>query len=454
MSTQRHPSADLTIGVVGPHDLVERVMLSGATAAGPALTAAPGGGAASGIARRLVAAAYRDEQEAADKVFRLGPVVDVCLFASPVPQEYARKAGALAGPATSVPLNGSALYSAMLRASQGDGHDLSRVSVDVLSRGDVEEAYTELGLPAPSLHVREEIASVATLTAFHERLWRREETSLALTCLNSVADRLHAAGIPAVTVRPTPSAIRAGLRTATLLGHQRRLEEAQLAVIVVEVPTLRDTHRRSAPRQSREELRLTVHRFLLQEAQRIQATVSPMGDHCFLVTATRGSLQVTTDGFRVPPFTERARATLSVTLDVGVGMGKTAQEAEAHARAALTRSQAGQRGGVFALDREGRALVPAPRQPVAPQQQSRPKGIETLSRLADKLTGTEDALVVDAELAGRLLEVTPRTARRLLRTLVDEGLAWPLPPSRTPQPGRPRQFYRLIVEKLDHKPAR
>jgi predicted ArsR family transcriptional regulator len=89
-----------------------------------------------------------------------------------------------------------------------------------------------------------------------------------------------------------------------------------------------------------------------------------------------------------------------------------------------------------------------------PPQQARPKGIETLSRLADKLAGADAALVVDAEMAGSLLGVTPRTARRLLRTLVDEGLAWPLPPSRTPQPGRPRQFYRLIVEKLDHRPAR
>jgi len=53
-----------------------------------------------------------------------------------------------------------------------------------------------------------------------------------------------------------------------------------------------------------------------------------------------------------------------------------------------------------------------------------------------------------AETAGRLLSVTPRTARRLLATLVDEGLAWPLPPSRSPQPGRPRQAYRLVIEKL------
>jgi hypothetical protein len=458
MSVQRQSPQDLTIGVVGPHELVERVMLSGHPAAaqvpGNAGPGSSASGQTGGIARRLVAAAYRDEQEAADKVLRLGPVVDVCLFASRVPYEYARKAGALTGPATSVPLNGSALYGALLRAVRDGSYDLTRVSVDVLSRGDVTEAYTDLGFSTRGVHVREETASAATLAAFHERLFRKNETTLALTCLNSVAERLSTAGVPVITVQPTGTAIRAGLRTATLLGSQRRLEEAQLAVVVVEVPTLRDTQRRSAPRQSREELRLTVHRFLVQEAQRIQATVSPMGDHCFHVTATRGSLQPATDGFRMPPFTERARSGLGIALEVGVGMGRTAQEAEAHARAALGRSQSGQRAGLFALDREGRALVPAPRQPSAPPQQGKPKGIETLARLADKLAGTDEALVVDAEMAGRLLAVTPRTARRLLRTLVDEGLAWPLPPSRTPQPGRPRQFYRLIVEKLDRKPAR
>lgn len=413
-----------------------------------------GAGQPGATPRRLLAAAYRDEQEAADKVLRLGPVVDVCLFASRVPHEYARKAGALAGPATSVPLNGSALCSALLRAMQDGRYDLARVSVDVLGRRDIEEAYAELGLPAHGVHVREEAASAATLAAFHDRLWRRTATSLALTCLNSVAERLTAAGVPVITVRPTGSAIRSGLRTATLLGTQRRLEEAQLAVVVVEVPTLRDTQRRSAPRQSREELRLTVHRFLVQETQRIQATVSPIGEHCFLVTATRGSLQPATDGFRMPPFTERARSSLGITLEVGMGMGRTAHEAEAHARAALSRSRSGQRAGMFALDREGRALVPAPRPSPVPPQPGRLKGIETLSRLADKLSGPDEALVVDAEMAGRLLGVTPRTARRLLRTLVDEGLAWPLPPTRAPQPGRPRQFYRLLVEKLAPKPAR
>ena len=441
MTGQRQPPAELTIGVVGPHDLVERVMLSGAATPGPALSVT-----GPGPARRLVAAAYRGEQEAPDKVLRLGPAIDVFLFACPVPLEYARRAGVLRVPATCVPLSGSALFAALLRARADGRHDLSGVSVDVLSRGDVEDAFNELGIPAGDIHVREDPVGAAALAAFHERLWRRGQTSVAFTCLESVADRLTAAGVPTCIIRPTGSAIRAALRTATLLGAHRRLEEAQLAVVVVEVPTLRETARRPAPRHSQEELRLAVHRFLLQEAQRMQAAVSPMGDHTFLVTATRGSLSGATDGFRVPPFSGGARSELGIAVEVGVGLGRTAQEAEAHARAALARSHAAPGARGFALDREGYALVPAPRA-LATAPAGRPKGLETLSRLAGKLPD-DGAHVVDAETAGRLLGVTPRTARRLLHTLVEEGLAWPLPPTRTPQPGRPRQFYRIITEKL------
>ncbi|MDR0344636.1 MAG: transcriptional regulator, partial [Nocardiopsaceae bacterium] len=435
MTTQRQASPELTIGIIGPHDLVERVMLSGAATAGTAGPAVPGewqpalpaGG--TGPARRLVGAAYRNEQEAADKVLRLGSSVDACLFASRVPYEYARRAGTIRGPATWIPLSGSALYATLLRAGQDTSLDLARASVDVISRTDIEDAFTELGLPVTGVHVREDPASAATLAAFHERLWQRGQTSVAITCLESVAQRLAGAGVPALTVSPTGYAIRAALRTATLLGGQRRLEEAQLAVAVVEVPTLRETPRRGAPRHSREELRLTVHRYLLQETQRMQATVSPVGDHSFLVTATRGSLAAATDGFRAPPFADRARAELGLTIEVGVGLGRTAQDAEAHARAALARSHAGPGGRGFALDRDGHALLPAPRQPV-PDSGGKPRGQEVLARLADKLSSVEGALVVDAETAGRLLGVTPRTARRLLHTLVEEGLAWPLPPSR------------------------
>lgn len=430
---------ELTIGVVGPHDLVERVMLMGH---GPTQ-----------VPSRLVAAAYRDEQEAADKVMRLGSGVDVCLFASPVPYEFARKAGVLTMPATYVPLNGASLQGALLRASLDERKEPTRVSIDVLSRNEVEEAFGELELSTDHVHLREESAGPGTLAAFHERLWRRGATSVALTCVHATAERLETSGVPTLRIRPTGAAIRSALQTSALLGAHHRLEESQLVVVLVDVPTLRETPRRVTPRYWREELKLSLQRLLLQEAHRMSAMVWPIDDHSYLITATRGSVATVTEGFRNPPFVERVRDELGLAIEVGIGMGRTAQEAESHARAALARSQSSsQRTQGFALDRDGRALVPAPRTPVRSAQPVRPKGLEILTRLADKLGESNDGggapLIVDAENAGRMLGVTPRTARRLLRTLVEEGLAWPLPPNRTPQPGRPRQLYRLIVEKL------
>ncbi len=427
-------------------------MLSGTPAGGKAGAGSPVAAAEAGPPRRLVAAAYRDEQDAADQVVRLGTAIDVCLFASRVPYEYARAAGVLSSPATYVSLGGSALYAALLRASRGAGSDPARASVDILSRADVEDAFAELGVPALAVHVREDVGSPAVMASFHERLWRRNETSVAFTCMQSVAQKLSASGVPVFTLRPTGSDIRSALRTAALLGGYRRLEDAQLALALVEVPALRDSGRRGSPRQSREEMRLTVHRFLVQEAQRIHAAVSPTSDHGFLIVATRGSLAQATDGFRAPPFAERARSDLGVTIDVGIGMGRTAVEAEAHARAALVRAQSGGGMAGIAPGREGHTPVPAPRLPEAGAHRAR--GLETLSRLAEKLGATDTNFVVDAETAGRLLAVTPRTARRLLHILVEEGLAWPLPPTRTPQPGRPRQFYRLVVEKVGARTKR
>jgi hypothetical protein len=440
--------AEPTIGIVGPHELVERIMLSGLPlTAGPGLAQPSERGDTA--TRRLVTAAYREEQEAPEKVARLGSTVDACLFASRVPYEYARRAGVLTVPATYIQLSGSALYAAMLRASR-EGLDIARSSIDVVSQADAEDAFSELGISAGGVRVREEVSGAAIIAAFHERLWHQEETAVAFTCLGGAWTR-PTAQVPVFQLRPTGSAIRSALRTGTLLAGYRRLENAQLAVVIVEVPTLRDTVRRGAPRQAREELRLTVHRFLVQEAQRIHATVSALNEHGFLVVATRGSLSQAADGLGGPPFVERARSELGIGIEVGVGGGRTELEAEARARASLGRPATAARMPGQARDRVGQPLVPGPRAATAAASG---RGLDTLVRLAEKLSATGATPVVDAETAGRLLSVTPRTARRLLATLVEEGLAWPLPPSRSPQPGRPRQAYRLVVEKLGPRSVR
>jgi hypothetical protein len=206
-----------------------------------------------------------------------------------------------------------------------------------------------------------------------------------------------------------------------------------------------------------------VHRFLVREAQRIQGTVSQLGEHAFLIVATRHSLAAAGD----PPFAAAARSALGVALDVGVGTGRSEHEAEAQARLALGQAAHGRAsagfGGQASRSRGATAELPgmadlarklqdgsAPAGRPVTDSLSRIRALETLSRLAQKLAA-DAAPVVDAELTGQLLSVTPRTARRQLRALVDEGLALPLPPARQRHPGRPRLAYRLVVEKLERR---
>jgi hypothetical protein len=57
----------------------------------------------------------------------------------------------------------------------------------VLGRAEVEEAYAEINLATDQVHLREEAAGPGTLAAFHERLWRRGATTVAMTCVHATA---------------------------------------------------------------------------------------------------------------------------------------------------------------------------------------------------------------------------------------------------------------------------
>ena len=537
---------EVTVGLVGPHALLERIVLAAGLPghsgrADGGLQTTGDGADDNNLHCRLLTAAYADEQEAPDKVRRLA-AADACLFASQAPLEYARKAGALRGPATCIQLADGPLMAALLRAMHA-GYDPARASFDTLSRLDVMHAVAELGVPGRRLHVREEIATPAAMASYHARLWQLGQTSAAITCLDEVARRLAASQVPAIVVQPSDHAIASALRTAILLAERHALTAAQLAVALVEVPELRDRAGRRAPRQAREELRLAVHRFLVHEARQMDATVSPVSEHGFLVIGTGGSLAAATGGSAALQLRTTAAQTLGVGLDIGIGTGRTEREAEEAARkrlgpgtsAGATRQlrvhaqllqaavadpggaaadPSGQRprpageslsaairsgllsaspgpggpdasrpaqgalvegvpvpgvpvpgglvpggpgvpGGlgpgssvpVAAQARRAAGRPPAARTGPPPDSLSRLRSLETLTKLARKLAA-DAAPVVDAELTGQLLSVTPRTARRQLRAMADQGLALPLPPRRTPHPGRPRQAYRLVVEEL------
>ncbi|ACQ81580.1 conserved hypothetical protein [Beutenbergia cavernae DSM 12333] len=430
---------DVTIGVIGADKFVHRI-----AAVAREETRTP---------HRLLTAVYERESDAREKAMRIVGDVDVLLFAGPLPYDVAMSGGPLPVPATFVPTGGVALPTALLRGSLSGTVDPARVSIDSALERDVRETYAELGVDMRHVHVMEYHESVAPeqFLAFHRDLFHAGRTSGAITTVPSVAAALADAEIPSLTMAPAAISLRNALRTARLLGSGARLEDSRIAIVIARLPASALPHRTSSSNYWYQELKLSLHRALLHDARRMDAAVLQRDEHSYLVITTMGSLRSGTDDLTRAPFLASVRDALGIDAEVGIGLGRTTLEAEENAQSAVNLAVesggdlaylVGPQGSPIALpaSHDGEAPEPAP---VADRQN------DTLREIITLLDGQGDeGRVVDAERVSQLQGVTLRTARRTLRSLVDAGLAWPMPPARVQKVGRPPVRYQLLDERL------
>lgn len=408
----------------------------------------------------LVPLSYAREHDVVDLVEGAQQRVEAFCFTGPVPYDLTDAAGVLHRPASVIPLAGEALYRALLQVAVRPGTDVRRISVDTLGVPQVKEAYQELGLDAAQVRTRPYAAGEGAREAveFHLAQHAAGDTCAALTCRRAVYDELVEHDVPAFRIVPTGHSIRSALTTAALLASGSRAEHSRLALCVVDVDQVGPVGRATPSTHWMQELRLNLHRVLLGQAQQLNATLVPLTPDQYLLVTTFGDLEAATDGFRSAPLLDEVDEQLGLRISVGIGAGRSAHDAEQAAYQALAhaRSRGGHRAMVLGEDD---VLLALPRPDSAlrlldtrtqaasggaagsdgPQESAR----RTLEKLRDALGDTSGHAVVDAAHAADLLSVSPRTARRLLQTLLDQRLAWPVASDDGPARGRPRRRFRL-----------
>lgn len=448
-----HPSGEripqITIGLFGPRRLVKTM-----AEVSRQVTERLGSDRV-----KFLTGGHDDQGEAEDRYLRLKDRIDSAVFPGPWLYDLATAGHWLTVPSTHIPLTGSALYAALLRACLTIGNvDLGRVSIDSLAAYAVEEAYAEIGVDASAVSCRpyDGPESVRGFTAFHQQLWQEGRTTCALTSILAVERELRSLGVPVLRIAPTKATVREAIETAVLLAQGTRLGSHQIAMIAVQlIPAVLSVSESGDYWQ--QELALSTQQRLLSEARHAGATVSRRSDTLFLVTTTHGGLERLTDQFRTAPFAHSIADQLGVPVAVGAGAGATARSAETNALTAV--QDAIGRGGEVAVYLDDSGV----RRELSPQALTRPedgaardsapidaRAVEIISRIASFGGITEGRqLVVDVDTVAGAMQVTPRTGRRMLKELLDAGLAWPVPPARSSNGGRPRQQFRLLTEKLE-----
>ncbi|AWK10705.1 hypothetical protein AB0I99_07380 [Streptomyces spongiicola] len=438
----------LTVGVIGPEDLVRRVV-------------AVGGEAGQDPFVRLLPLPYRHEDETTGVVTGAGSAADALLFTGVVPHGLAVAAGVLDRPAMYVPYSGATLLRALVELLRL-GHDVSRVSIDTLRRDEVLETLTEAKLPTEHIRVLPHRPGLTAqdLVDFHLDARATRGARVAITCLGSafhvLEHRTHA-----VRLAPSRHSILATLRALALATAGRQSGDAQVVLGVIDLPAAGD-----GPAGGGSGGGGTAGEGpagggpaddgLADEVRVLGGSLAALPDGRRLVVTTRGVLEKATDRFTRMPFLDGLAARHG-TAHVGFGVGRTAAEAEALARRAVNRARSvGPAAGVVSMTDDvdividgaaadgggeadggtappGGAALLARRSGVSPQ---------TLDRLRELASG-ERGEALTAHAVAEYLSVQQRTARRILKRLERAGAAVPTGIRQEGRTGRPPIVYRL-----------
>ncbi|MFF8827926.1 hypothetical protein [Streptomyces sp. NPDC015131] len=414
----------LTVGVIGPEDLVQKVVAVGDRAG----------------SARLLPLPYRHEDQAARVVTGAGSRADALLFTGVVPYTGAEAAGVLDRPAMYVPYNGATLLRALVELLRL-GHDVSRVSIDTLRRDEVLETMAEAKLPTDRVRVLPYRPGLTSedVVDFHLDARDAHKTRVAVTCLGSAFHVLEQ-HTHAVRLAPSRHSILATLQALVLDTAGRHSGDAQVVLGIVDLPGAAADER------------------LAEDIRVLGGSLAGLPDGRRLVVTTRGALETATEGFTRIPFLEGLAARHG-SAHLGFGLGRTAAEAEALARRAVNRARAtGPAAGAVSMADDvdiviapdsvpaGGAGAESPAAPESPALLARRAGLHpgTLDRLRE-LAAADGGAGVTAHRVAEHLSVQQRTARRILKRLERAGVAVPTGSRQEGQTGRPPIVYRVLL---------
>lgn len=412
--------------VIGPRELVTRVTDAASPLPELELTALP----------------YTSESDAASLAKRVDEQVDVILFTGPVPYMIATQSkDRFTAELVHINYVGTGLYRVFFQILR-DGllQDGAKVSVDLLQKAEVLEASQELNLCDLQFSVLEFGPNVtsADMYQFHLNQWLTGQTDIVITCLYSIYERLRGSGVPAYCVLPTTSSIQTALRSVIELGRIKQFRNSQVAACIVHAVS-------EEPKEAN-----YVNSAI---GQALGTTGLKVDDKSYVFYTTRAVLSALTNGYTTPlTFGDVTQN----DFVMGVGIGRNPNAAKVKAEEAYQQSKSGFSGSVYILDDDNSIVRLNPANHLVSLEYSNRTydnqvrlmaeetnlSISTLSKILFVLKTTGEYTMTAMELA-KHLDMTLRSARRILKAMADAGYASISGEEQPVTRGRPRNVYRI-----------
>ncbi|MCP1308169.1 transcriptional regulator [Paenibacillus tyrfis] len=394
-----------------------------------------------------------DKPEESAKLVKMAQNDDVLFFTGPFPYFFAKDEIEKRGiPAVYIPLDELVFTVSLYYIRDTLCIHPDRLSIDIPYQEVVLHVLDELNIDAARIYIKEhEHYHTDEIVKFHHEQWKAGNVDFVLTSVQSVHKKLEQLGIPSFRMIIPKKNILDTLQHAVAKGELLLSQASQIAAGLVQID-----YPGEAQAAGDTDLQAKLHELLLDLGKKMNASVKRIDDRTFMIYGTRGGIRQITHNYHMLPILDQLKPFTQASIRFGFGFGVTALESEEHAQIGLYHARKHAGHGAYIVTENKKVIGPLHHKTTKTfQLQSDDEHILTvakqtgisvssITKIIDFIHLRHNRIFSASDLAD-YLQLSKRSAERLLKKLVDSGYAEISGEEQPYQKGRPRALYKILL---------
>ncbi|PAB59584.1 hypothetical protein [Anaeromicrobium sediminis] len=430
----------IKLGIIGPEDSVEKIC---------------------NVAREftdkieIFRFVYERKNETVHIITRCQKEVDVVLFSGHIPYYIAKYANVIKKPTFYIPKVGTSILKVFFEMHRL-GIDYTKLSIDSINEEALEEVIDEMDIKLKKYYVipYEENIEYEKLADKHYKLWKEGKVNLAVTGLSKTCEALKEKGVPVFKLGSTTFLIREYISKAIYEADVKKIKDTQVAIQIVKI---KNKNKHMSSEYKFLKLKNNFEKALIEYTKSVLGSIFPFGRDEYMLFSTRGVMEASCKSLDFHRYV-KVDSNEGISYASGIGYGNTVYNAECNARIALDYAIKKDESCIYIVEEDGGISGPIYDKNQCALEyklvvddkeiQEIAQKVKVSSAYISKIISIKDKTnkdTFDAREIANHLEISTRSARRILTNFLNAGFAAIVAKESNAKTGRPRQIYKIMI---------
>ena len=377
---------------------------------------------------------------------------DAILFTGCAVSEYVKDHYDIQKPYDFVSRGGTSIVKALWEIKL-DNANFDKISIDVIENEVLEDIIKDFAIEPTNLYSNpfSKQTNENQAIQWHKDLYNEGKTDVMITGFSDVYSELKKEGYPVYRLEPTIPLIKVAYKQ---LKSKYALNKAQYSQIAVEILSFADNKNDIEYYYSNMIKKSDMDKFIINYVRSIQGSLFPFGRNEYIIFANKGAICDNENYNKLLELSKDIKNT-GFSLNIGLGIGTTSYQAETNARKALIKSIDSKSSHIYMVDEDDNMIGPLDGEGAL--NYSLKVSDEKLIQIAEStglscesivkiiaLNETRKSNVYDSKELADLLDLSERSARRILQKIVSCDLGRVIAKETSNGKGRPKNLTEIL----------